>query len=129
MVTIKAELVDSEKFYTYIYLPGNDIKAKECEHNGVKVLVDSEGGIYPHNLLLIDAGDNVLAIKVISITIKPNIPSNKSVLNIICCKEAIDEFADIYYDIASKLGFHLRFENIDKYIIDHYDIDKDLIEG
>lgn len=129
MITIKAELVEKEKYYNYMNLPGNDIKAIEQEYNGVKVLVDSEGGIYPHNLLLIDAGDNVLGIKVISITIKPNIPSSMPVLNIICCKEAIDEFADIYYDIANKLGFHLRFENIDKYIIDHYDIDKDLIDG
>ena len=128
MITIKAELVEKEKYYNYMNLPGDDIKAIEQEYNGVKVLVDSEGGIYPHNLLLIDAGDNVLGIKVISITIKPNIPSSMPVLNIICCKEAIDEFADIYYDIASKLGFHLRFENIDKYIIDHYDISKDLME-
>ena len=82
----------------------------------------------PQNLLMIYAGDDALAIKVISITFKPNIPSSMPVLNIICCKEAIDEFADIYYDIANKLGFHLRFENIDKYIIDHYDISKDLME-
>lgn len=129
MVTIKAELVKSEYFYDYMNLPCKDIKAiEEEEYNGVKVVVDSKN-IYPQNLLMIYAGDDVLAIKVISITIKPNIPSNKPVLNIICCKEAIDEFADIYYDIANKLGFHLRFENIDKYIIDHYDIDKDLIDG
>ena len=127
MITIKAELVEKEKYYNYMNLPGNDIKAIEQEYNGVKVIVGIED-MCPHNLLLIDAGDDVLAIKVISITIKPNIPSNKPVLNIICCKEAIDEFADIYYDIASKLGFHLRFENIDKYIIDHYDISKDLME-
>lgn len=127
MITLKAELVEKEKYYNYMNLPGNDIKAIEQEYNGVKVIVGIES-IYPQNLLMIYAGDDVLAIKVISITIKPNIPSNKPVLNIICCKEAIDEFADIYYDIASKLGFHLRFENIDKYIIDHYDISKDLME-
>lgn len=129
MITIKAELVEKEKYYNYMNLPGNnDIKPVECEYNGVKIVVNDEG-IYPQNLLLINAGDDVLGIKVISITNKPHIPSNKPTLNIICCKEAIDEFADIYYDIAFKLGFHLRFENIDKYIIDHYDIDKDLIDG
>ena len=128
MITIKAELVEKEKYYNYMNLPGNDIKAIEQEYNGVKVIVGIED-MCPQNLLMIYAGNDALAIKVISITFKPNIPSNKPVLNIICCKEAIDEFADIYYDIASKLGFHLRFENIDKYIIDHYDIDKDLIEG
>lgn len=128
MITIKAELVEKEKYYNYMNLPGNDIKAIEQEYNGVKIVVDSES-IYPQNLLMIYAGDDALAIKVISITFKPNIPSSMLVLNIICCKEAIDEFADIYYDIAFKLGFHLRFENIDKYVIDHYDIDKDLMEG
>ena len=128
MITIKAELVEKEKYYNYMNLPGNDIKAIEQEYNGVKVIVGIED-MCPQNLLMIYAGDDALAIKVISITFKPNIPSSMPVLNIICCKEAIDEFADIYYDIASKLGFHLRFENIDKYIIDHYDIDKDLIDG
>ena len=129
MMIFKAELVDYEKFYNSMNLPdNNDIKPVECEYNGVKIIVNSEG-IYPSNLLLINAGDDVLGIKVVSITTKPHIPSNKPTLNIICCKEAIDEFADIYYNIAFKLGFHLRFENIDKYIIDHYDIDKDLIDG
>ena len=126
MITLKAKLVEKEKYYNYMNLPGNDIKAIEQEYNGVKVIVGIED-MCPQNLLMIYAGDDALAIKVISITFKP-IPSNKPVLNIICCKEAIDEFADIYYDIASKLGFHLRFENIDKYIIDHYDISKDLME-
>ena len=127
MLTIKAELVEKEKYYNYMNLPGDDIKAVEQEYNGVKVIVGI-GDMCPQNLLMIYAGDDALAIKVISITFKPNIPSSMPVLNIICCKEAIDEFADIYYDIASKLGFHLRFENIDKYIIDHYDISKDLME-
>ena len=69
MMIFKAELVDYEKFYNSMNLPGNnDIKPVECEYNGVKIVVNDEG-IYPQNLLLINAGDDVLGIKLIYLAI------------------------------------------------------------